>query len=311
MSVSQTSRAESIEVSGEASGLGRVVHAVLRFCRSKPLGASGAGILLFMVFCAVFAPVLAPVDPDEVDSSLRLLPPGPGFPLGTDNLGRDMLSRLLYGARVSVGIGFSTIVLSTAIAATIGLVSANWRGKLDLLLQRFVDGMLAIPTLILLLAAGFTLGRGAFTLIMLLGFVLGVRSSRVIRSAALSVMQNDYIVAARALGASDLRIILQHMLPNLFAPLMVLSTVQLGGVILTEASLSFLGLGVPPPAISWGQMLAGGRTGAASGDITWMLIAPWMTIVPGLTISAAVWGANMFGDALRDALDPRLRGRGN
>lgn len=277
------------------------LRSLWRFIRTKPMGAVGGAILLVLVLSAVFGPVLATHDPLVARSRERLLPPSAAHWMGTDEFGRDVYSRLLYGSQLSVGIGISAIALSLTIACAIGMFSAYRLGAVDLILQRLVDGVMSIPTLVILLAATVVLGQGVVTLVLLIGFLFGVRTSRVVRSAVLSIKQNDYIVAARALGASDLRIILRHIAPNIFAPIMILATVELGGVILTEASLSFLNLGIPPPTVSWGQMLA--LTG-----LPYMHEAPWMVLAPGLTITAVVFGVNVLGDALRDALDPRLRG---
>lgn len=269
--------------------------------RKKPLGFAGATIFLLLTLAAIFAPVIAPYDPYIIAPPIGIFPPSVYHLMGTDQTGRDLFSRILYGSTVSMSIGIFASMLSTTISSFLGTFSAFRGGKWDLVLQRFVDAIQALPTLVLLLAAMFVFERGVMTLIILIGVLFGIRSSRVVRGAALSIMQNEYVLAARALGASDWRILTRYVMPNVFAPIMVLTTVQVGGVISNEASLSFLGLGVLPPTITWGQMLG-------STYIPYMVEAPWLVIFPGLAITAVVWGSNMAGDALRDLVDPRLRG---
>lgn len=300
MSTTSTTQTQATRAFKPKTGFAGFFETLVRFVRGKPLGAFGALIIGVMVLFAVAAPLISPYDPNAIARRERLQPPSARHLLGTDFAGRDIFSRVMYGAQVSVAIGFGAIFISTALASGLGMLSAFKAGKTDILLQRFVDATMAIPTLVLLLGAAFVLDRGGTTLTLLLGFLFGVRSSRVVRGAALSIMQNEYITGARAIGATDSRLILVHILPNIFAPIMVLATVQLGAVILLEASLSFLNLGVPPPAVSWGNMLA--LTG-----LPFMAEAPWMVLAPGLTITLAVYGVNMLGDALRDVLDPRLR----
>jgi len=221
--------------------------------------------------------------------------------MGTDNLSRDMWSRVVYGARVSVTVGFATIALGTLIAATIGISSAYVGGTFDMAVQRLVDAWMSFPYLVIILSLMAVLGPGLLNLIFTLSILTAASGARVIRGAALSVMQNPYMEAARAMGSGHLRIVLRYVLPNVMATIMILATIGLGAVILAESSLSFLGFGVPPPYPSWGAMLSGsGRS--------YMYRAPWMAIWPGLAISLAVFGFNMLGDALRDVLDPRLRG---
>jgi peptide/nickel transport system permease protein len=222
--------------------------------------------------------------------------------MGTDNLSRDMWSRVVYGARISVTVGFATIVLGTLVAAAVGISSAYVGGTYDIVVQRIVDAWMSFPYLVIILSLMAVLGPGLVNLILALSLLIAAGGARVIRGAALSVMQNPYLEAARAMGAGHLRIVLRYVLPNVMATIMILATIGLGGVILAESSLSFLGFGVPPPYPSWGAMLSGsGRS--------YMYRAPWMAIWPGLAISLAVFGFNMLGDALRDVLDPRLRGR--
>jgi peptide/nickel transport system permease protein len=230
-------------------------------------------------------------------------PPGAQFWMGTDNLSRDMWSRVVYGARVSVTVGFITIALSTLVAMAVGVSSAYVGGAYDMAVQRIVDAWMSFPYLVIILSLMAVLGPGLLNLILSLSILVSASSARVIRGAALSVMENPYIESARAMGTGHLRIVLRHVVPNLMATVIIVATIGLGGVILAESSLSFLGLGVPPPQPSWGAMLAGsGRS--------YMQRAPWMAIFPGAAISLAVFGFNMLGDALRDVLDPRLRGTG-
>lgn len=275
-------------------GLGRVA-------RRKPLGAAGALILVAFIFVAIFAPILAPWDPYTVTPPVGLFAPSLDHWFGTDQTGRDLFSRILYGATISMGIGISGSMLAATISSFLGTFSAFRLGRVDLVLQRFVDAVQSLPTLVVLLTASFVFQRGPLTLVLIIGTLFGIRQSRVVRSAAISVMQNEYVLGARAAGATDWRILTRYVIPNVFAPIMVLITVDLGAIITNEASLSFLGLGVLPPTITWGQML--GNT-----YIPYMIQAPWLVIFPGLALTAVVWSSNMAGDALRDLLDPRLRG---
>jgi peptide/nickel transport system permease protein len=223
--------------------------------------------------------------------------------MGTDNLSRDMWSRVVYGARVSVTVGFITIALAILIATAVGVSSAYLGGVYDIAVQRVVDAWMSFPYLVIILSIMAVLGPGLLNLILSLSVLVAAQFARVIRGATLSIMQNPYIESARAVGSGHPRIVFRYVLPNIAATIIILATIGLGGVILAESSLSFLGLGVPPPQPSWGAMLAGsGRS--------YMQRAPWMAIFPGAAISLAVFGFNMLGDALRDVLDPRLRGTG-
>ena len=274
---------------------------IVRLVRQKPLGLIGAIIVLVMAVAAIGAPLLAPYDYKEIIGSERLKGPSATYFFGTDNLGRDMFSRILWGARISLKIGFAAVVLATVAATLIGITSAYFGGWFDTIAQRIVDAMQALPGLILILTIMAVLGAGVTQVILAIAFGSAVSGSRIIRSAALSVKTMPYIEAARTLGAGDTRIIFQHILPNVMAPALTLATLGLGGAILAESSLSFLGFGVPPDVPTWGGMLSGaGRR--------WMLQAWWMAFFPGLILSLTVYGFNMLGDALRDLLDPRLRG---
>jgi peptide/nickel transport system permease protein len=272
-----------------------------RFVRRKPLGALGGVIVLGMLVMAAFAEQIAPYGYDQTIRGARMKPPSATHWLGTDNLSRDMWSRVVYGARVSITVGFLTVALAVVLASAIGVSSAYFGGAWDLVVQRVVDAWLSFPYLIIILSVMAVLGPGLGNVVISLAVLIAATNSRVIRSATLGVMQHTYIEAARAMGCGHARIILRHLLPNVAATVIILATIGLGAVILAESALSFLGFGVPPPHPSWGGMLSGsGRT--------YMFRAPWMAVWPGVAISLAVFGFNMLGDALRDVLDPRLRG---
>ena len=278
-----------------------VSRGLWRLTKEKPLGAFGGVIVLGLLLCALLAPWIATHPYDQTNVRNRLKPPSAQFYFGTDNLGRDIFSRIVYGARVSVTVGFGAVSIGICLATMIGVGSGYFGGKSDVLVQRLVDAQMAIPGLLLLLNIMAVMGPGLLNIILALGIVSAAGSSRIIRSAALSVKENQFVEAARAIGASHLRIILRYILPNIMAPIIIITTVSLGFTILIESALSFLGFGVPPPYPSWGEMLSGsGRS--------YMHKAPWMATWPGVAISLAVFGFNMLGDALRDLLDPRLRG---
>ena len=256
---------------------------------------------MLFLFCGAFADVLAPYGMNQIAPLNRLKPPSWAFPFGTDNLGRDMLSRCLYGAQLSVIIGFCAAGIATFISVVLGIVSGYLGGKFDLVLQRFVDAWMSFPDLIILIVVVSVVGPGMPQIIVTLGLLLGIAGSRIIRSAVVSVRENMYVHAAQSTGASTFRILWRHILPNVMAPVIVLFTTRVGTVILAESGLSFLGLGVPPPAPTWGGLLSGsGRT--------YMLQGPWLALAPGLCLTVVVYATNMFGDALRDLLDPRMRG---
>jgi peptide/nickel transport system permease protein len=279
----------------------RCLVAVARFTRDKPLGAIGGIIVLAMLVMAAFAEGIAPYGYDDTIRGARMKPPSLAYPLGTDNLSRDIWSRIVYGARVSITVGFATVTLGTLGAALIGVSSGYFGGTYDLVVQRVVDAWMSFPFFVIALSVMAVLGPGLFNVILSIAVVVVASSSRVIRGATISVAQNTYVEAARAMGAGHPRIIARHIVPNVMATIIILATIGLGGIILAESALSFLGFGVPPPYPSWGGMLSGsGRT--------YMYRAPWMAIWPGVAISLAVFGFNMLGDALRDVLDPRLRG---
>jgi peptide/nickel transport system permease protein len=273
------------------------------FCRHKPLGALGGLIVLVLLLLAVLAPWVAPYSYDEAIPGARMKAPDVQFWMGTDNLGRDVFSRVVYGATVSVTVGFGAVLLANVLAAVVGITSGYFGGAYDICVQRVVDAWQSFPFLVVILSMMAVLGPGLLNVILALGVLGAAAASRVIRGTTISVMQNTYVEAARALGAGHLRIMLRYLLPNVAATIIILATIGLGTVILAESALSFLGFGVPPPYPSWGGMLSGsGRS--------FMYHAPWMAIWPSVAISLAVFGFNMFGDALRDLLDPRLRGAG-
>jgi len=286
------------KVSGRLQAMSR---GLWRLIKEKPLGAFGGVIVLGLLLCALLAPWIATHPYDQTNVRNRLKPPGAQFYFGTDNLGRDIFSRIVYGARVSVTVGFGAVSIGISLATIIGVGCAYFGGKSDILVQRLVDAQVAIPGLLLLLNIMAVTGPGLLNIILALGIVSAAGSSRIIRSATMTVKENQFVEAARAIGASHLRIILCYILPNIMAPIIIIATVSLGFTILIESTLSFLGFGVPPPYPSWGEMLSGsGRS--------YMHKAPWMATWPGIAISLAVFGFNMLGDALRDLLDPRLRG---
>lgn len=271
------------------------------FMRRKPLGAAGAVLLFTFIGIAILAPHLATHDPDLNNYRTRIKPPSIEHWFGTDNFGRDIYSRVIYGARISMYVGLSASILGTIIGAMAGLISGFFGGRIDHLIQRTADVMFTIPGLVLAMAIVTMLGPSMPNVIIAIAIPRVPNSNRVIRSAVLAIKESVYVEAARAIGCANWRIILRHLLPNATAPYIIVVTASLGGAILVEASLSFLGLGVPPPAPSWGRMLS-------VEGMRYFETAPWMAFFPGVFISAAVFGANLFGDALRDVLDPKLRG---
>lgn len=274
---------------------------VRRLIREKPLGAAGGLIFLIFLFCGIFADVLAPHGMNDTNLHVRLESPSLEAPLGTDHLGRDVLSRVLIGAQLSMLVGFLAAGLATVISIVIGLVSGYFGGKVDMLIQRMVDAWMTFPDLVLLIVVVSIVGPGIPQIVIVLGCLYGIAGSRIVRGAVVSVQENMYIHAAQSIGARTYYILWRHILPNIMPVVIVLFTTRIGAVILTEAGLSFLGLGVPPPAPTWGAMLSGtGRT--------YMYLGPWLALAPGLCLAIVVYAINVFGDALRDLLDPRMRG---
>jgi peptide/nickel transport system permease protein len=287
--------------SAAAPAVPRPAGFVRRLFRDKPLGAAAGVVFLLFLFCGVFADFLAPYGFNEIAPLKRLKPPSWDNPFGTDHLGRDVLSRCLYGAQLSVIIGLSAAALATVVSVVIGILTGFLGGRFDMVTQRFVDGWMSFPDLVILIVVVSVIGPGMPQIIGTLGLLLGIAGSRIIRSAVVSVRENMYVHAAQSIGASTLRILWRHILPNVLPPIIVLFTTRVGAVILAESGLSFLGLGVPPPAPTWGGMLSGsGRT--------YMFQGPWLALAPGLCLTVVVYATNMFGDALRDLLDPRMRG---
>jgi peptide/nickel transport system permease protein len=278
-----------------------LVDFFVRLLKEKPLGAFCGIIVLLFILVAVFAEVLAPFPHDEVNILDRMQQPSEQYLLGTDQLGRDLLSRLLFGAQISLTIGLSATALNVLIAVLIGSLSGFLGGKVDLVVQRFVDAWMAFPGLLLLLTIMSLVGRGLPQIIVVLGVTGGFASSRIVRSAVIGVKENVYFQAAVAIGCSKGRILLRHVLPNITAPLIIIFTINIGAVIMSEAALSFLGFGLPIRIPSWGGMLS--REGRE-----FMEMAPRLALWPGLCLTLVVYSLNMFGDALRDLFDPRLRG---
>ena len=275
----------------------------IRLWTEKPLGSACGIIVLLLILVAIFADVLAPYGYLEIHLVDRLQGASARYLLGTDQLGRDFLSRLIYGARLSMLVGLSATTLNVVVAVLIGGTSGFLGGKLDLGVQRFVDAWMAFPALLLLLTIMSILGRGLPQMILVLGISGGIGGSRVVRSAVVAVKENDYFQAAASIGSSKWRAFIRHVLPNIVAPLIIIFSINIGGAIMSEASLSFLGFGLPPETPSWGTLLSWeGRR--------YMEQAPWLGLWPGLLLTLVVYSLNMFGDAMRDLLDPRLRGGG-
>jgi peptide/nickel transport system permease protein len=276
--------------------------AIRKFIITKPLGTIGGAIILVMAMTALFADTLAPYDPYTISQRLQFNAPSMQHWLGTDEFGRDMLTRLIYGARIALFIGLVAAFVGSTAGAILGVFSAYMGGKVDLFVQRIMDVMLAFPLLILALAIVSVLGRSLPNVVLAIAIPIIPRTTRIVRSSALSVKENVFVEAARAVGSQHWRVMARHILPNVMAPYLIMLTAQLGNAILVEASLSFLGLGTAEPTPSWGLMLSGSAASYAEK-------APWVAIFPGLAITLAVFGFNLFGDSLRDALDPKLRHR--
>lgn len=273
---------------------------ILFFTRRYPLGAVGALIVLVFVFTAVFANVIAPMDPTTTDAKASLARPGSAFWLGADFMGRDMFSRIVFGARISLAVGLGATLIGGVLGIAIGLASGYLGGTVDLVTQRLMDIMQSLPLLVMALVMAASLGPSLENTIIAIAIPLVPSVARVVRSSTLSLRELPFVEAARAIGMGEVRIAVRHVLPNTLAPLIVLGTAQLGSAILVEASLSFLGLGIPEPYPSWGRMLS-------ESAAEYVRTAPWLVIFPGVAISLTVFGTNLLGDALRDILDPRQR----
>jgi peptide/nickel transport system permease protein len=274
---------------------------IVRLIKEKPLGTFGLVVVILLLFTGIFAQWLAPYGMNEIHLIDRLHAPSSQYLLGTDQLGRDLLSRLIYGARVSMIIGLCATALSTGISTVLGIISGFAGGKVDLFWQRFVDVWMSMPSFLVLMTVMSIIGNGMFQIIMVIGISGGINSSRVIRSAVIAIKSNMYVQSSEAIGCSPARIMMRHILPNIMAPIIINFTIGIGGAIMQEAGLSFLGLGVPPGVPSWGSMLSNeGRQ--------YMEAKPQLALWPGFCLTLAVYGINMFGDGLRDLLDPRLRG---
>ena len=275
---------------------------LFKFGRSKPLGAFGGAIAILLIVSALFAPLIATHDPTMTDYKSTLKGPSPEMFLGGDALGRDVFSRLVYGTRISLLVGILSVLFGITGGFIVGLISAYFGGKTDLLIQRFMDAIMAFPALILALAIMAVLGASISNVIIALSAIFVPGAARTIRSQALSIKEMDYVLAARSIGAGDWRIMARHMAPNLAATYIVLATISLGWAIVVEASLSFLGVGVTPSVPTWGGML--------TGATKYIDTAPLIAIFPGVAIAVVVFAWNLWGAALRDVLDPKLRGTG-
>ena len=274
-----------------------------RLVKEKPLSIVAGVVILLLILVAIFADVLAPYPHDEVNIVDRMQAPSNRYLLGTDQLGRDLLSRLVFGARISLTVGLAATTVNVVVAVLIGGVSGFFGGRLDLAMQRFVDAWMAFPGLLLLLTIMSLVGRGLPQIIVVLGVTGGIGGSRVVRGAVIGVKENAYFQAAEAIGGTRWRTLVHHVLPNIAAPVIIIFTINVGGVIISEAALSFLGFGLPISVPSWGGMLS--REGRE-----FMEVAPRLALWPGLCLTVVVYCLNMFGDAVRDLLDPRLRGGG-
>ena len=284
-----------------SSAPGRLFAFVRRLVREKPLGAAGGAIFLVFLFCGIFADFLAPYGMNETNLEVRLEAPSLAHPLGTDHLGRDVLSRILIGAKLSMIVSFLAAGIGTLVSLVIGVLSGYLGGKTDMILQRGVDAWMTFPDLVLLIVIISVVGPGIPQIVIVLGLLYGIAGSRIVRGAVVTVKESMYTHAAQSIGARTLHILARHIVPNVMPVLIVLFTTRIGAVILTEAGLSFLGLGVPPPEPTWGAMLSGtGRT--------YMYLGPWLALAPGLCLTIVVYAINVYGDALRDLLDPRMRG---
>ena len=281
----------------------RLADLSIRMVREKRLGTASGIIILILILVSIFADAVAPYPYYEVHLIDRLQGSSAQYLLGTDHLGRDFLSRIIVGARLSLVVGLSATTVNVVVAAIIGVPSGYFGGKYDIIVQRFVDAWIAFPGLILLLTIMSIVGRGIPQIIVVLGISGGIGTSRVVRGAVIGIKENDYFLAAPAIGSRGIATLMRHVLPNIMPVMIIIFSISVGGVIIAEASLSFLGFGLPVNIPSWGGLLS--REGRQH-----MEVAPWLAIWPGLALTITVYSFNMFGDALRDLLDPRLRGGG-
>jgi len=295
-----TTEAAAVAIA-EQKKRGYLVDFFVRLVREKPLGAFGGIITLLFLVTAIFCDFLAPYGMNEISVAPSLTTPSWDYLLGSDQLGRDVFSRIIYGGRVSVIVGLAATTLATFISTVIGVLCGFLGGKFDLVVQRFVDAWMSFPGLVLLIVLMTVLTPGLWQMIIALGFLYGISGSRIIRSAVIAIKENVYVLAARTIGCSNRRMLIRHILPNIMGVLIILYTTRVPIMILAEAGLSFLGFGIPPPTPTWGGMLSmEGRR--------YMILNPGLAVWPGLALAIVVYGVNMFGDAVRDLLDPRLRG---
>jgi peptide/nickel transport system permease protein len=281
----------------------RFVRTTLSFARRKPVSAVAAVVLIVVCLLALLAPIFVPYGPNQISLVARLAHPSASHLLGTDEFGRDVFSRVLYGARVSLAAGLGATALGTAVGVLLGLVSGYVGGAPDQVIQRLMDAIMALPPIIILMVLATTLSPSLPNVIFAISIYVTPGAARIVRSAVLSVKEMTYVEAAHAIGASPPRIVFRQILPNVVAPIIVIASITVGAVIIIEAALGFLGLSVRPPTATWGNML---NTGAQ----TYMEQAPWLALAPGIAIAVTVFSINLFGDGLRDVLDPRLRGKG-
>ncbi len=273
----------------------------VRLAREKPLGILGGIIILVLLIVGIFSNVIAPAELDEINILDRFAPASAKHLLGADQVGRDILSRLIYGARISMIVGLAGTSVTIVVASIIGVPSGYLGGKFDILIQRFVDAWLSFPSLLILLTVMSIVGQGMLQIISVLGIMSGIYSSRIIRGAVIGIKDNDYFLAAEAIGSPPVGTVIRHIVPNITAPMIIIFSINMGGIILDEASLSFLGFGLPVEVPSWGGMLS-------SEGRRFMETKPELALYPGLCLAVVIFGVNMFGDAVRDLLDPRLRG---
>ena len=279
----------------------RLAEFFIRLVREKPLGTACGIIVLILILVGIFADVLTPYPYDEQHLIDRLTGSSAEYLMGTDHLGRDLLSRIIYGARISLLVGLATTALSVVISTLIGGISGFLGGKLDIIVQRFVDAWMSFPGLILLLTIMSIAGRGMPQVILVLGITGGIGGSRVVRGAVIGIKENVYFQAAEAIGNTRWRAFVRHAVPNIMPVTIIIFSISIGGVILSIASLSFLGFGLPPALPEWGGLLS-------VGGSRYLEMAPWLAVWPGLFLTITIYSLNMFGDAVRDLLDPRLRG---